>query len=151
MLTGSLSLYNLSATRLPKSGKSRVRPCFSICWRAFEPLYRSDRDVDIAGVFHHIHSKQDIQNLAFSEEKCCQKIQEKKKGKNEEKIVYYADFETCYNKDLNQEIEFMLCVQDMEGKIKKTFIGKDCGRQFLEYIPDKSIVRKTFDEIRSEK
>ena len=130
--------YRIDSTKSHMSSLEFVKRLMEM--NAFEPLYRSDRDVDIAGVFHHIHSKQDIQNLAFSEEKCCQKIQEKKKGRNEEKIVYYADFETCYNKDLNQEVEFMLCVQDMEGNIKKTFIGKDCGRQFLEYIPDKSIV-----------
>ena len=35
---------------------------------AFEPLYRNDKDVDIAGVFHYVHNKQDIQSLEFAED-----------------------------------------------------------------------------------
>ena len=38
---------------------------------AFTPLYRNDTDVDIAGVFHYVHNKQDIQQLGFTEDKHC--------------------------------------------------------------------------------
>ena len=108
---------------------------------AFQPLYRNDRDVDISGVFHYVRSKQDIQSLEYSEKTNTKRIVEKKnKHEDIEKKIYYADFETCYNKELNQEIEFMICVQDEEGTDKQTFIGKQCGRDLLEYLPTNSIV-----------
>ena len=34
----------------------------------------------------------------------------------------------------------MLCVQNMEGTEKKTFIGKDCGLKLLKYLPNNSVV-----------
>ena len=107
---------------------------------AFEPLYRNDLDVDIAGVFHNVRNKQDIQSLEFTPEKNCKLIKEKNKKKDTLYFYYYADFETCYSSKLNQEIEFMLCVQDIEGNEKKTFIGKNCGLQLLEFLPNNSIV-----------
>ena len=101
---------------------------------AFTPLYRNDTDVDIAGVFHYVHNKQDIQQLGFTEDKHCKLMSEKKQKKEIEYKYFYADFETCYNHELNQEMEFMLCIQDMEGIEKKTFIGNECGKQMLECV-----------------
>ena len=34
----------------------------------------------------------------------------------------------------------MLCVQDMEGTIRKTFIGENCGLKLLEFLPNNAIV-----------
>ena len=48
---------------------------------AFTPLYRNDTDVDIAGVFHYVHNKQDIQQLGFTEDKHCKLMSEKKPKK----------------------------------------------------------------------
>ena len=108
---------------------------------AFQPLYRNDKDVDISGVFHYVRNKQDIQSLEYSEKTNTKRITEKN-NKQEDiiKNVFYADFETCYNHELNQEIEFMICVQNEEGTDKQTFIGKHCGKQLLEYLPNNSIV-----------
>ena len=107
---------------------------------AFQPLYRNDVDVDIAGVFHYVHNKQDIQSLEFSEHTNCKLIAEKKSQKKVEHSYYYADFETCYNKELNQEVEFMLCCQNIDGTDRRTFIGKNCGQKLLEYLPTNSVV-----------
>ena len=107
---------------------------------AFKPLYRNDTDVDIAGVFHYVHNKQDIQQLGFTEDKHCKLMSEKKPKKEIEYKYFYADFETCYNHELNQEMEFMLCIQDIDGVDKKTFIGNECGKQMLEYLPNNSVV-----------
>ena len=38
--------------------------------------------------------------------------------------------------EANEEKEFMICVQNEDGTERKTFIGKDCGEQLLEYLPD---------------
>ena len=65
---------------------------------------------------------------------------EKKEKKKIDYKYFYADFETCYNKDLNQEIEFMICCQDINGIDKQTFIGENCGQKLLEYLPDNSVV-----------
>ena len=92
---------------------------------AFTPLYRNDLDVDIAEVHHYVHNKQDVQNFEFSDNNAkLIKEKEQKKQREEEQPIYYADFETCYNQELNKEVEFMVCVQNMEGTYKRTFVGK---------------------------
>ena len=110
---------------------------------AFQQLYRNDVDVDIAGVFHYVHNKKDIETLDYHEAQYAQLIAEKpkKEGKEDKpKYYFYADFETCFLKDKNQEVEFMVCVQDLDGEDKKTFVGKTCGQMLLEYLPDNSVV-----------
>ena len=83
---------------------------------AFTPLYRNDLDVDIAKVHHYVHLKQDVQSLEFSDNNTKLIKEKERKRPQTNQTIYYADFETCYNQELNKEIEFMLCVQDMAGK-----------------------------------
>ena len=44
--------------------------------------------------------------------------------------------------DISQEIHqpFMVCVQNRSGLKKRTVIGKDCAKDFLNYIPHNSLV-----------
>lgn len=128
--------YRIDTKQAHLSSLEFIKHLFDI--NAFQPLYRNDHDVDISRVFHYVRSKQDIQSLEYSEKTNTKRIIEKK-NKHEviEKKIYYADFETCYNKELNQEIPFMVCVQDEEGTDKQTFIGIQCGRDLLEYLPTK--------------
>ena len=130
--------YRIDTKKAHMSSLEFVKTLFEI--NAFQPLYRNDLDVDIAGVFHYVHNKQDIQNLEFSAKSNCKLMTEKKEKKKIDYKYFYADFETCYNKDLNQEIEFMICCQDINGIDKQTFIGENCGQKLLEYLPDNSVV-----------
>ena len=107
---------------------------------AFAPLYRNDLDVDIAKVHHYVHNKHDVQNLVFSDNNTKLIREKERKRPQTKQIIYYAYFETCYNQELNQEVEFMLCIQNMERTDKRTFIGKECGKQLLEYLPNNSVV-----------
>ena len=51
---------------------------------------------------------------------------------------WYADFETCPDKD--GHVPFMLCVQSRDGEIKKTFYGARCAHLFMDFIPSDSVV-----------
>ena len=112
----------------------------------FEELKTTDKDVDRANIFLH--------HLTIPEPKPkTVKILETRlmKEKENEKVdaygsVYYGDFETCKKKvegikNVSYEaVPFMLCIQDKDGKEAKTFVGKYCVEQALDYLPDKALV-----------
>ena len=52
--------------------------------------------------------------------------------------IFYADFEADVTKETHKP--FMCFVKSSSGKIKRTFIGEDCAKQFLEFIPHNSLV-----------
>jgi len=118
---------------------------------AFEPLLRSDLDVDLACI--HQWLGETPENALFEKPyerplTNMMKIQPeiKKFNKPKEKHYYYADFETCA-KDVvfndihtQQETPFMVCLQSEDGKEKMTFKGFDCAEQLMDYLPKGSIV-----------
>lgn len=109
---------------------------------AFEKILRSDRDVDLAGVHEWLNKSADtneiikeIQDYNIKKLEKPNKTLKKPKANNQ---VFYADFETCTKE--SQEIAFMVCVQSIDGEIKKTFKGFDCAEQLMEFLPSMSIV-----------
>lgn len=52
--------------------------------------------------------------------------------------VFFADFETCTEESIHDE--FMCCVISHDKKQKKTFIGDNCSKLLLEWLPADSMV-----------
>ena len=78
---------------------------------AFEPLYRNDRDVDLACV-HEWVDKDDNNNELTIEDYNIKKLEDDKKANKKAiniDLIYYADFET-YTKG-NQEIKCIYWIQ----------------------------------------
>lgn len=126
---------------------------------AFEKILRSDRDVDLAGVHEWLNKSENtnetikeiqeynIKKLEKPKETLKKKAYPLDKKPNEKQQdlislfnghVFYADFETCTKE--NKEIAFMVCVQSINGDIKKTFKGFDCAEQLMEFLPNSSVV-----------
>ena len=64
----------------------------------------------------------------------------KKKAKKNFNVsaIFYADFESDPTK--KPHVPFMCCVINSKKDIKQTFKGIDCAKQFLNYLPDKSLI-----------
>ena len=59
-----------------------------------------------------------------------------KTGKSEYSSIWYADTEAVTNTEYHEA--FMVCCENKETK--QCFIGRDCIKQFLDFLPDKSLV-----------
>ena len=84
--------------------------------------------------------KNDIDYNLEYEKSCIRLITHPKESDFMDKIkdVYYADFETDVTKPTHEP--FMVCIQNRTGKINKTFIGPNCAKEFLDFIPHNSLV-----------
>ena len=81
----------------------------------------------------------DYEDLYYSEEFCCKPVENKKKP-IEYDHVFYADFESDIT--VNPHQAYLCCVigKEQEDLCKKVFKGPMCARQFLEWLPNKSLV-----------
>ena len=81
----------------------------------------------------------DYEDLYYAEEFCCKPVENKKK-KIEYDYVFYADFESDIN--LNPHKAYLCCVVGIQnGAIcRKAFKGPWCAKNFLEWLPSKSLV-----------
>ena len=112
---------------------------------AFEPIKASDDDFKHMKInMKYIDDKNDklkAKPLETRETKLITTDEVKTKYTTQQ--VYYGDFETCKHRRDNgkdEALEFMICVQSYNGTIKKTYVGKDCGQQMLNDIPDNSLI-----------
>jgi hypothetical protein len=76
-------------------------------------------------------------SFEFDSEICCRKITDKNVKDMSNKPIFYADFEASVNEKYH--VPYMCSVADKEGKTQ-TFIGRDCTKQLLEYLPKESII-----------
>jgi hypothetical protein len=75
----------------------------------------------------------DIKSLNY-DEKCCKLVENKEKEEKNYTNIFF-DFET--NTDLNEfHIPYLSCIRWMQNETirKKSFIGKNCGKQMLSYL-----------------
>ena len=119
---------------------------------AFEKILRSDRDVDLAGVHEWLNkdanTTETIKEIQDYNIKKLEKPKETYKIPKDQLHYFYADFETCTRRvhehgectKNDQEVAFMVCIQSIKGRTKKTFKGFNCAEQLMEFLPDMSIV-----------
>jgi hypothetical protein len=62
---------------------------------------------------------------------------ENKKDKNKPLHVFYADFE-CSTDNIHKA--FNICYSSPNLLISGSIWGEDCGKEFLEVVPDKSLI-----------
>ena len=108
----------------------------------FEPMKWSDYGL-IETKFHKELKDDELTSLDYDKEHCCRLIQNRKFKNDEVKVkpsYWYADFESDVSGEIHKP--FMVCIQPSSGvKSKtKTFIGEDCAKQLMDYLPDGSIV-----------
>jgi hypothetical protein len=61
-------------------------------------------------------------------------------------MVFYADFETCRRASEpsaqrpDVAVPFMMCASNIDGSWKKTYVGAECARDFLQDLPANALV-----------
>jgi hypothetical protein len=77
-------------------------------------------------------------SLEFNPKYCCRKIVSKEsKNTFVNNPIYYADFEASSVE--NPHIPYMCSVSDKNGDTR-TFIGRNCATQLLEFLPDGAVL-----------
>ena len=104
----------------------------------FKPITYGDINVYSTNLYKE--KLQDFSDLDYSK-KFCTKLKapakEEPKKKTEYNTIIYADFE-CSTDGVHKA--FNICFESADGKLKNSFWGEDCARQFLDVVPDKSLI-----------
>jgi len=109
----------------------------------FEPMDMSTENIMDTQFYNKV--SQEIEELEYNE-KAVREINLGKIKKHDGEI-YYADFETTTDGEIH--MPYMCCVVTDEKnkgykstgtKEEKTFIGEYCGKQLLDYLPNKALI-----------
>ena len=108
----------------------------------FKPITYGEYSILNTIFYNEIDSNIDHMNLEFNENYCTKLIAPRPYKKPEktriEPTFWYADFECDTSGEIHKA--FMVVVQNKDGDICREFRGEDCPVQFLQYLPDGSIV-----------
>ena len=103
------------------------------------PIYKYESDI-IATTEYDNGSLTDYTDLEYSDELCTRPVLDDKPAKKYDYIIY-ADFESDIT--TNPHKAYLCCAvwRDKDGRGKKrTFRGYTCGSDFLDFVPDNSLV-----------
>ena len=104
----------------------------------FKPITYGETSI-LKTIYYNDPLIEKISDLSYNPEDCTRLIAPKdKKFKEQNNIIYYADFEA----DTTTEVHtpYMVCVANKAGTFRKTFTGSDCGKHLLDMLPDNAIV-----------
>ena len=103
----------------------------------FKPITYGDINVYSTSLYKE--KLQDFTTLEYSK-KFCTKLKAPPKEemkKTEYNTVIYADFE-CSTNGVHKA--FNICYESADGKLKGSFWGDNCARQFLDVVPNNSLI-----------
>ena len=103
------------------------------------PIYKCEADIITTQEYDN-NSLQDYVDLEYNEELCCKPVLDDKPSKQYDYVIY-ADFESDIT--VNPHKAYLCCAvwRDKDGRGKKrTFRGYHCGSDFLDFVPDNSLV-----------
>ena len=104
----------------------------------FKPITYGESSI-LKTIYYNHPEINDISDLSYNETECTRKIAPKERKCNEKYSgIYYADFEADVSGDIH--IPYMVCVQNKNDSVRKTFSGVDCGKDLLNWLPDKSVI-----------
>ena len=104
----------------------------------FRHINKGENDIIKTNEYENKHLN-DYEELDYDANLCTRPIEDSKREKNYDHI-YYADFES--DTSVSPHKAYMCCLvklKDDEMK-HKSFIGNDCALQFLNYLPDNSLI-----------
>lgn len=87
--------------------------------------------------------EEDFTNLSYNIKQCIKKVEKETDGKAKMVKIYtpvFFDFETNTNE--GNHIPYLCCCYfELDGKVfRKKFIGYDCGKELLDFIPNDSML-----------
>ena len=103
------------------------------------PIYKYESDIIKTSEYDN-STLQDYEDLDYEESLCCKEVIDDKPAKEFE-YIFYADFESDIT--VNPHRAYLCCVvwRDKDGRGRKqTFRGYNCGAEFLDFVPNNSLV-----------
>ena len=92
----------------------------------------------LATELYKFQDKNDINyDLEYDYKHCTKQIVQSKHKNIQNKEIFFADFESDVCGDRHKP--YMCVVQSEDGNISKTFVEGSCGKDLLDFLPDKSI------------
>ena len=133
-------ISNISGRKTRSKGYKLAEILFALHeFNRLRPIYKCEADI-ITTTEYDNSSLQDYVDLEYNEELCCKPVIDDKPSKQYDYIIY-ADFESDIT--VNPHKAYLCCAvwRDKDGKGKKrTFRGYQCGSDFLDFVPDNSLV-----------
>lgn len=88
--------------------------------------------------FHKFQDSDSIDyDLHYDKDYCSKLIVNKKDKKNKNQKIYFADFESDVSGEIHRP--FLCIIQNIEGTETQVFKEGSCGKDMLDYLPNKSI------------